>query len=58
MAKCAYCGSETELHVNNIPVCLECDENGNFPDKRADDGEPRMPPGKVQITDRKESAAC
>jgi hypothetical protein len=26
MARCAYCGSETELFVNGTPVCVECDK--------------------------------
>ena len=24
MAKCTYCGSETELYSSNIPVCVKC----------------------------------
>lgn len=24
MTQCKYCGSETELFVNGVPVCLEC----------------------------------
>src|SRR3954465_2124107 len=27
MAECAYCKAETELHVNNVPVCLTCSED-------------------------------
>ena len=26
MAKCAYCGADTVLYINNVPVCLDCDE--------------------------------
>ena len=26
MAECKYCGSETQLYVNNVPVCIECSE--------------------------------
>lgn len=26
MAACAYCGAETELYVNGVPVCLKCSE--------------------------------
>ncbi len=26
MAKCVYCGEETILHVNSVPVCINCDE--------------------------------
>jgi hypothetical protein len=25
MAKCAFCGTETELHNAGVPVCVECD---------------------------------
>jgi hypothetical protein len=26
MARCVYCGAETELFLNGIPTCIECDE--------------------------------
>jgi hypothetical protein len=26
MARCAYCGAETQLFFNATPVCIECDE--------------------------------
>lgn len=26
MAACAYCGAETELYENGVPICLECCE--------------------------------
>jgi len=26
MAQCAYCKTETELYVSNVPVCLKCSE--------------------------------
>lgn len=29
MAKCLYCGADTILHINEIPVCVECDEKRN-----------------------------
>jgi hypothetical protein len=25
MAKCSNCDASTELHINNVPVCLKCD---------------------------------
>lgn len=25
MGKCAKCGAETQLHVNGVPLCIECD---------------------------------
>jgi hypothetical protein len=24
MAACAYCGIETQLHINHVPVCVQC----------------------------------
>jgi len=24
MEQCAYCGTETLLHISNVPVCVEC----------------------------------
>lgn len=26
MPKCAYCGSDTILQINGVPICLKCDE--------------------------------
>lgn len=26
MAACAYCGAETELYENRVPICLKCSE--------------------------------
>jgi len=41
MAKCVYCGAETELYVNGVPVCLECSEER--------EGEPaKKPPASGQ----------
>ena len=35
MATCVYCGAETELYVNSVPVCLKCsDERENKPSKK------------------------
>jgi hypothetical protein len=34
MAKCAWCDKETELYINGIPLCLDCDrdrESGRKP---------------------------
>jgi hypothetical protein len=28
MAVCSRCGANTELHVNGVPVCLECSDAG------------------------------
>ena len=27
MPKCSYCGMETMLHVNGVPVCVSCDDS-------------------------------
>ncbi len=27
MPKCAYCGTETQLYENGVPVCRDCAEN-------------------------------
>src|SRR5579862_4027167 len=35
MAACAYCGAETELYVNGVPICPKCsDELGGKPAKK------------------------
>lgn len=26
MARCSNCGKETEMYVNGVPLCLECDK--------------------------------
>jgi len=26
MEHCAFCGAETQLHVNNVPECLKCSQ--------------------------------
>jgi hypothetical protein len=26
MTKCVFCGTETVLHVNGVPMCLKCDQ--------------------------------
>ena len=33
MAACAYCGIETQLHINDVPVCIHCADL--TPEKRA-----------------------
>lgn len=30
MAKCAKCGAETELLVDGVPLCLECDDENEL----------------------------
>ena len=35
MAACAYCGAETELYENGVPICLKCsDERETKPPKK------------------------
>jgi hypothetical protein len=48
MALCAYCDSDTDLYMNGVPVCLECDGQGYTPDKSATADEPRKPQTKTQ----------
>jgi hypothetical protein len=26
MAKCVNCDASTQLHINNVPVCVKCDD--------------------------------
>jgi len=26
MANCARCGDETQLYINNTPICVKCDK--------------------------------
>lgn len=33
MERCAYCGTETELHESNTPICVQCADLS--PEKRA-----------------------
>ena len=30
MAACAYCGAETELYENSVPICLKCSEERDY----------------------------
>ena len=41
MAACAYCGAETELYENGVPICLKCS------DEREGKAQ-RKPPGSDQ----------
>jgi hypothetical protein len=27
MAQCIYCGTNTSLYVNGVPLCLQCDKD-------------------------------
>lgn len=29
MVKCSRCGAQTILHVNGVPVCVDCDKKFN-----------------------------
>ena len=38
MAKCIYCGAETQLYINDTPVCIACSDEidaGRTPPTRA-----------------------
>jgi hypothetical protein len=39
MAKCTYCGSETELFDGGVPICLKCSEQRETK-RKPDDGYP------------------
>lgn len=39
MEKCVYCGTDTMLRVNGVPICVKCDairEAGGKPPQRED----------------------
>jgi hypothetical protein len=31
MEKCSRCGADTQLHVNGVPVCANCDKQTETP---------------------------
>jgi len=41
LAKCAICGTETELHVGGVPICVKCQESSVLPSKEKTT--PRVP---------------
>jgi hypothetical protein len=43
MAKCNRCQAETELYINELPICLRCDDDIND-EKREQAPEPRPSP--------------
>ena len=47
MAKCAYCGSETELFNNGVAVCLKCSDDHEGKSKPPQT-ELALPPGLTQ----------
>jgi hypothetical protein len=50
MARCSRCGTvETPLHVNGVPVCLDCDRKTQLPDSPGITEQDRLKPArKVQ----------
>jgi len=34
MADCSRCKAETQLHVNGVPVCPDCDDAATHPQKQ------------------------
>ncbi len=63
MAKCSRCGiAETNLYVNGVPVCMECDNKSTSQSTSAGlritepNQQPPNPPRKVQSIDRSMTA--
>lgn len=59
MANCVFCGKETSLHVNDIPICVVCDDERTSshlgrPRDVCRDGERQRPPkdGGSSLTDK------
>jgi hypothetical protein len=49
MEKCTYCGAATILRVNEIPTCVECDDN---PERRMVARIPHNPPPASESDDQ------
>jgi hypothetical protein len=52
MAKCYHCGSETSLHIANVPVCTDCDKLQRIPlakkpDQKTQKNRPESPDSKL-----------
>ncbi len=56
MAKCSYCGADTEMYVRNIPVCVKCDDEGSGVKKDPTAEGQRKPPAEVRPGERVEKA--
>jgi len=41
MVKCVYCGEDTKLHINGLPVCVTCADLA--PDEREKRKAPKSP---------------
>jgi hypothetical protein len=50
VAKCAWCGAETILHINGVPICTACD------DKREAEKTGRKPSGREAAPARREAS--
>jgi hypothetical protein len=46
MEKCAFCGTETELYYNGVPVCLKCEQE-RYPKKTKPPANREKPPQKA-----------
>jgi len=48
MAKCAYCGADTQLYSKGVPVCLVCeeDQDGSQKPTAREEDEPAKEEGK------------
>jgi hypothetical protein len=45
MQKCKFCGAETELYFNDIPICLKCSEDYERLVNKTPEKKPEPPKG-------------
>lgn len=55
MAKCARCGAETILLVNDVPFCTDCDKNpeDSRASSRKSDTRPKQPAREQSLHPKK-----
>jgi hypothetical protein len=44
MVECAFCGAETQLYQNGVPVCVKCSEDFERVVKKLSERKPEPPP--------------
>jgi hypothetical protein len=44
-AKCTFCGSDTQLYYNGVPVCLKCEQE-RYPNETSPPANRNKPPEK------------
>jgi len=56
VAKCIQCGSETQMYVDEVPLCIACDEarehealNQNRADPANEEADPRRTRGCLSV---------